>query len=156
MQAPCLLPTVIAHSAALAHSFAHLVGRPLLPVGTGLDAAALAARLYHAPFVLLAHTAAADPVFCYANRTAQTLFGYGWQEFTTLPSRLSAAPTSRQERETLLMQARENGFIDNYAGVRIAKDGRRFRIENVILWNVFDTAGAALGQAAVFDRWTPL
>ena len=156
MPEPCLLPTVIAHSAALAHSFAHRLGRPLLPAATGLDAAAYAARLYHAPVVLLAHTAATDPVFCYANRAAQTLFGYGWEEFTTLPSRLSAAPTSRQERETLLMRAKENGFIDNYAGVRIAKDGRRFRIENVILWNVIDTAGADLGQAAIFDRWTAL
>jgi PAS domain-containing protein len=156
MQDPFSLPAIIARSAVMAQSFSRLVGRPLLPSGPGPDHEAFAARLYEAPFVLLSHTSAADPVFCYANRAAQTLFGYGWDEFTTLPSRLSAAPISRQERENLLLQAKERGFIDNYQGIRIGKDGRRFRIEGVILWNLCDELGTYLGQAAVFDTWTAI
>jgi hypothetical protein len=31
-------------------------------------------------------------VFCYANRTAQRLWGLTWEEFIRLPSRLSAEP----------------------------------------------------------------
>lgn len=156
MQSPASLPAVIERSAVMAHSFARLVGRPLLRTEADLGPEAFAARLYDAPFVLLSHGTDADPVFCYANRVAQSLFGYGWDEFTTLPSRLSAAPISRQERMELLTRAKERGFIDNYQGVRVAKDGSRFRIEKVILWNVSDETGTYLGQAAVFDTWTAL
>ena len=41
---------------------------------------------------LLMHGNEADPVFCYANRTAQRLWGLTWDEFIRLPSRLSAEP----------------------------------------------------------------
>ena len=44
----------------------------------------------HAPFGLLAHDTSADPRFVYANSTAQGCFGYAWEEFVGLPSRLSA------------------------------------------------------------------
>ena len=67
-----------------------------------------------------------------------------------MPSRLSAEADIQAERERLLARARANGFIDDYAGVRIARDGRRFRISSVILWNVDDKSGTACGQAAVF------
>ena len=48
--------------------------------------------LYDAPAALLMHGNEADPVFCYANRTAQRLWGLTWNEFMRLPSRLSAEP----------------------------------------------------------------
>ena len=90
------------------------------------------------------------------NRQAQRLFGYGWEEFTRLPSRLSAEPVSQEERQRLLDEARSKGYIDDGQGIRIARDGTRFRIENVILWNVTDDHGNSVGQAAIFDRWTRL
>jgi hypothetical protein len=40
--------------------------------------------------------------------------------------------------------------------VRIAQSGRRFRIEDTVIWNVIDADGAFCGQAATFARWTPL
>ena len=44
----------------------------------------------------------ADPVFCYANRTAQRLWGLTWDEFIRLPSRHSAEPLVQAERDRLL------------------------------------------------------
>ena len=156
MPEPYLLPDVIEHNRLMAASFLRLLGRPLSAEAGTLTPEALARFLYDAPFVLLAHTDAPDPVFCYANRRAQELFGYSWEEFTRLPSRLSAEPVSQEERQRLLDQARSKGYVDNGQGIRIARDGRRFKIENVILWDVLDDHGNFVGQAAIYDRWTDL
>ena len=109
MPEPYLLPAVIEHNRLMAASFLRLLRRPLTAEAAALTPEALAKFLYDAPFILLAHTDAPDPVFCYANRRAQELFGYGWEEFTRLPSRLSAEPVSQEERQRLLDQARRKG-----------------------------------------------
>ena len=46
-----------------------------------------------------------------------------------------------------------NGFIDDYAGIRISKTGRRFRIAQATVWNLLDERGIYSGQAAMFLRW---
>lgn len=46
-----------------------------------------------APYSLLAHGGGVDPV--YANHCAQQCFGYSFDEFIALPSRLSASPVAR-------------------------------------------------------------
>ena len=69
--------------------------------------------LYDAPAALLMHGNEADPVFCYANRTAQRLWGLTWEEFIRLPSRLSAEPLVQAERDRLLARVRAHGFIDD-------------------------------------------
>lgn len=124
-------------------SFARRTGRVLSEIAGSMD-------LYHAPAVVLMHGTQVDPIFCFANLTAQRLWGYSWDDFITMPSRLSAEADVQAERERLLARARAHGFIDDYAGVRIARDGRRFHISGVILWNVDDEMGTARGQAAVF------
>jgi len=48
------------------------------------------------------------------------------------------------------------GPVDDYSGIRISQSGRRFRIEQAIVWNLIDAAGHLCGQAATFDTWTPL
>ncbi len=123
-------------------------------VGNDLEAAA-GGPLYEAPAVVLMHGTEPDPVFCYANRTAQRLWGYSWDEFIRLPSRLSAEPVARAERDALLARAAARGFIDDYAGIRIARDGSRFRIAGVVLWNVV-VDGVRHGQAAIFSTWEAL
>jgi hypothetical protein len=112
--------------------------------------------LYEAPMVVLAHDTAADPVFFYANRQAQTLFGMTWQEMVTLPSRLSAEPMAREERQRLLDRVSRQSYIDDYSGVRIAKSGKRFLIEHATVWNLLDADGQVVGQAAAFDHWVPV
>lgn len=129
-------------AALLAGSFWRLTGRVLGEPG--------AAWLYAAPFCLLAHDGAANPCFIYANAAAQACFEYSWEEFLHLPSRLSAEAPVREERERLLQAVRRQGFIENYAGVRIAKSGRRFVIENAVVWELVDETGVRFGQAAMF------
>ena len=130
-------------AALLAGSFARLVGRDLL-------AEVSAKALYEAGFCLLAHDGAADPLFIYANQAAQDCFGYSWDEFIGLPSRLSAEAPERAERDRLLAAVRECGFIADYRGVRVRKNGERFLIEQAVVWELRDEAGVRHGQAAVF------
>ncbi|MEY4720198.1 MAG: hypothetical protein RL563_2816, partial [Pseudomonadota bacterium] len=74
-------------------------------------------------------------------------------ELIAMPSRYSAEPVNREERERLLAQVTQQGYIKDYAGVRIAGSGRRFLIEQAIVWNVIDNRAHFHGQAACFKHW---
>jgi len=152
MSAP---PYSVPHVLHLLASHARLTGRPLLERAAGEGDTALAARLYAAPFVVLAHGTEPDPLFNFANLAAQHLFQLSWDEFIGLPSRLSAEAPERRERERLLTRVTTHGFIDDYSGVRISKSGRRFRILRATVWNVSDASQHHLGQAATFAEWEP-
>jgi len=107
----------------------------------------------HAPFAVLAHDTDADPRFIYANRTAQHCFEYGWDEIVSMPSRLSAEAPNRAERQRLLDAVSLNGYVSGYRGVRIARSGRRFWIEDGVVWQLIDAQGVHRGQAAMFAAW---
>lgn len=136
----------------LTASYQRLTGRPLLDP-TLAEAEAMRCLYEDAPFCVLAHDTAESPVFVYANRTAQRCFGYDWDEFTRLESRLSAEAPNRNERQRLLDAVQRDGFADGYRGLRIARDGRRFWIEDVTVWNLIDEDGAYHGQAATYRHW---
>lgn len=136
------------HANLLLESYHRLTGKPLLD-GDPEDPGQ---ALFHAPLAVVSHDTAADPVFNYANRTALELFEMGWDEFTRLPSRLSAEQPNRAERQRLLTEVSEKGFIDHYNGVRISSSGRRFYIRNATVWNLLQD-GRLLGQAAAFGEW---
>jgi hypothetical protein len=133
-------------------SYRKMTGNALLPDGESGDSGR---DLYDAPLVVLAHDTAPDPVFFYANQCAQHLFEMTWTEMISLPSRNSAEPLARQERDRLLARVSRHGFIDDYSGVRVSKTGRRFLIERAVVWNLVDHHGACHGQAAMFSRWIP-
>jgi len=140
----------------LSGSYARLTGMQLIldsHLQSGDDTAQARWLYQHAPFCVLAHDRQADPVFVYANRAAQLCFEFEWDEITRLPSRLSAEAPDRAERQRLLDAVGRDGFIGNYKGVRIAKSGRRFWIENAVVWQLIDAAGTVLGQAAMFQDW---
>ncbi|GLY02446.1 MEKHLA domain-containing protein [Actinoplanes sp. NBRC 101535] len=136
----------------LTGSYATLTGKALVP--DGLHGAEAAAWLYSAPFGLLAHGTSADPLFVYANLMAQGLFGYTWDEFAGLPSRLSAVGDARDERHRFMDDVRRNGYADGYRGLRVAKTGRQFWIEDVTVWNLVAGDGTPAGQAALIRGWT--
>jgi len=138
------------HIELLLNSYRSLLGRPLLEPSAGLP---LGQQVFEADFALLSHNTDADPLFNYANQTALDLFELSWSEFVGLPSRFSAEPVNREERERLLNQVASQGYIDNYAGVRIAKSGKRFLIERAVVWNVYDNQRNYYGQAACFSDW---
>lgn len=130
----------------LTGSFHRFLGRPLLPKpALGPD------WLYgEAPFAVLAHDTSPDPLFVYANRAAQRAFGYTWEAFVGMPSRLSAEAPEREERQRLLDAVARDGFVSDYAGIRVARDGRRFPVTDGIVWQLMDADGTVRGQAATF------
>jgi hypothetical protein len=79
-----------------------------------------------------------------------------WAEITQLPSRYSAEAMDRTERARLLERVERHGYVDDYSGVRIARDGRRFTIHNATVWNLLDAGGGYCGQAALIAAWLPL
>jgi hypothetical protein len=93
-----------------------------------------------------------------ANHAALALFKMREDEFLGLPSRYSAEPLVREQRAAFLAEVTANGFVENYSGVRIAKDGSRFLIEQATVWNVVDIAKPenVLGQAVVIKKWKPI
>lgn len=143
-----------AHSRLLLDSYRHLTGKSL-PVDSK-DAVQIAKQLFHAPFAVLSHDTSTDPVFNYANLAALKLFGFSWEEFTALPSRLSAEPVDRAEREKLLQAVSTKGFIDHYQGIRITREGARFQIIDAVVWNLHDAGGVYRGQAACIEHWRML
>ncbi|MET3105675.1 hypothetical protein AAKU58_000488 [Oxalobacteraceae bacterium GrIS 1.18] len=148
MMEPFEIDEVKNYSDLLVASFAQMTKRRLVEGGADLSR-----RLFEAPFALVSHGTEEDPIFKYANRTALTLWGMSWEEFTVMPSRLSAEPMLQAERNQLLEEAQRKGYVDTYQGVRIAKDGRRFTIKDTVLWNVADAWNIRQGQACVIYRW---
>lgn len=154
MLSPFVLPCDPALVALIADSYQRLLGESLVPAEVPPTAATQ--WLYaDAPFCLLAHERAADPRFIFANLAAQRCFEYDWAGLVGLPSRLSADAPDRDERRGLLESVARRGFATGYRGLRIAKSGRRFWIEDVTVWNLIDAAGEVQGQAAAYRRITP-
>ena len=112
--------------------------------------AKLRTALWNAPRAIVAHDTEADPIFFYGNCLALDLFEMSFEEFTRLPSRLSAEPLAQEARMKLLEKVAQQGYVDNYSGLRIAKSGRRFMIADCTVWNLVDENGTHQGQAAVF------
>jgi MEKHLA domain len=139
------------HVARVLESLRHWTGKSL--VNPASPPNEQARELFHAPFVVLSHNTAADPILNYANLAGLRLFELGWSELINLPSRLTAEPLHQDERAQLLATVTRQGYIDDYQGVRISKRGRRFRIEHALVWNLRDETGAHYGQAATFSQW---
>ncbi|KIC39261.1 MEKHLA domain-containing protein [Leisingera sp. ANG-M7] len=135
-----------AHAELLLTSFLNVTGRTLL---NRADAEAL----YHAPFPVLSHNTAADPVLTYGNLAAQALWEMGWEQLTAMPSRLTAEPAHREQREAMFAQMRAKGFIEDYAGVRTSASGRRFEIRGAVIWPLLGPDGVKLGEAASFREY---
>ena len=148
------MPDLRDHVALLRDSLLHVTGRDLLDYpGANADPEEAA---YEAPFALLSHDTREDPIFVYGNRTALRLFELDWNAFIALPSRLSAEPLARDERQRLLDRVTQYGYIDDYSGVRVSATGRRFTITGATVWNLTDEGGTYAGQAAMFSQWTPV
>lgn len=142
------------HARLLCSSFERWTGCQLVPGES--TANGLAARLFHAPFVLASHGTENDPMFNFGNAAALNLFEMTWDDFAQTPSRASAEPMIQEERAALLSRVTQNGFIDDYRGVRISATGKRFLIERATVWNLIDGEETYHGQAVRFDQWSYL
>ena len=112
-----------------------------------------ARRLFEAPFVVVSHATQDDPILNYGNQTALTLWEMEIDTLLQTPSRMTAEPVHRDERAQLLERTTRDGYVDDYRGIRIASSGRRFQIEQAIVWNLVDASGRRVGQAATFSDW---
>lgn len=131
-------------------SYRHWLGQPL-PHPAGLREADVLVWLdERAPYALLAHGTESDPLFCYANAQALRCFGYPRAEFIGMPSRFSASPKDRDERQRLMEAVGCQGYASGYEGWRVDRAGEAFRIHAGVVWNLVDVDGQRLGQAALF------
>ena len=89
----------------LAPHVACLLSSPRRWTGTNLvdpdlPSAQQARELFYAPFVVLSHNNALDPLLNYANRVGLELFELSWRDLVELPSRVTAGTdSSRRSRE---------------------------------------------------------
>ena len=136
-------------------NYRRLLGRDLAGV---VEGPAAATELFAAPCAVLSALGpvGSDHAFNYANRTALELFEYSWDELIGKPSSASAEPVHRDERRKLLDEVGRRGFIEDYSGIRISKNGRRFRIKKATVFNLSNDAGQYVGQAATFADWEPV
>ena len=137
----------------LVSSFKLLTGKNILASGTDIDS--ISREIFFAPFAVMSHGTETDPVFNYANQCALDLFEITWENFIKLPSRYSAEADLQGERDRILQQVAENGYADDYSGVRISNKGRRFQVKNATVWNMIDQ-GRCYGQAALIRNWAYL
>jgi hypothetical protein len=144
-------PALVRWNQLLLDSFRRWLGRDLIERKGSPEEQAKA--LSGAPFVVVSHGMEEDPILNYGNRVALDLWELDWERFTKTPSRLTAEPVNQSERARMLALAQEKGFIDDYKGVRISGTGKRFLVEQAIVWNVVGAEGEQLGQAATFSRW---
>ena len=151
---PWMNATIVEWTQQLLDSHRHWIGRELIERHGDHEFQARA--LFHSSMVVVSHGTEADPLLNYGNQAALDLWELTWEQLLNMPSRLTAEPVNRAEREWLLEQARRRGFIDTYRGVRISGTGRRFLVENALIWNVLDAGQQPIGQAATFSQWTRL
>lgn len=138
-------PDRAARIALVAESYERLLGASLVDPGDDPVAA-----LWASPKAIVAHGTESDPIFFFGNAAALLAFETDADAFVRMPSRLSAEAPLREERQALLDRVTANGFIDDYAGVRISAKGKRFRIGPAVVWNLIDAEGRRHGQAACF------
>lgn len=113
----------------------------------------LAEEVFYAPFVLASTGTEQEPVLNYGNQRALELWQMDWGVFTATPGRQTAEPMEQEARERFLETVKKQGYIDNYSGIRVTSTGRRFEIEQAVVWNLLDETGAYAGQAAAFKNW---
>lgn len=144
---------VIMTTLQLVESYKKETGRTLMEGEMEITDAPRA--LYEAPFVCLAHDGGEDPVFTYANEAALKLWEVEWDDLVGVPSRKSAEESEdvQKDRASALQEALEKGFVENYSGVRISSQGKRFQIKDATLWTIRTGEGGSVGQAAVFSEW---
>jgi hypothetical protein len=148
--APWLEPPIIRHAQQLLHSYRHWTGGELVSLPTGVSPRQQATAVYEATIPVLAHGTGRNPLCTYGNRTALELFELDWAALVRLPSNRTAEAAARSERSAALRRVAEAGYLTGYRGIRVARSGRRFGVDQGRIWTVLDEVGRSVGQAATF------
>lgn len=148
---PCDMDFLIRQTRLIVSSYRHWKKASLWPM-TNPDSV-LAEEVFYAPFVLATAGIQEDPILNYGNQKALELWQMDWSAFTNTPGRETAEPMEREARDHFLVTVKKQGFIDNYAGIRVSSTGKRFEIQQATVWNLIDEKGIYAGQAAAFRNW---
>ncbi len=135
-------------------SYRHWLGKDLWRMD--LPDEVLAREIFFAPFVLVSSGPQNDPILSYGNQMALDLWEMDWKTLTSTPGRKTAEPMERAARERFLETVKKQGYIDDYSGIRVSSKGRRFEIQQAVVWNLRDEKGGFAGQAATFTSCKPL
>lgn len=146
-------PEIISWIQILLDSYQKLLGQEL--INRNSDPSLESKTVFFAPFILVSHGTQTDPILNYGNQIALDLWETTWDSFISIPSRLTAEPINQEERQVMLSRVTQQGFVDDYRGVRISSTGKRFLVEQAIVWNLQDSQGRFCGQAATFPLPTP-
>lgn len=110
----------------------------------------LARQLFEAPFAVASHGTENNPILNYGNQKSLDIWELSWEEFTKTPSRKTAELVEQAERDRLLAETTKLGFC-YFSGIRITSRGKRFKINQGIVWNVIDEQQSYQGKAAVYS-----
>lgn len=140
-------------------SYTKAVGKRLL--ADQMSITEIAAQIWEGPFVLLSHAygdeteGLREHKFNYANRKALELWETEWSDLVGKPSSVSGEDSEevQAERDALLLEAKEKGFVEGYEGWRVSAKGAKFKVRGATLWEVKNAAEESLGQAVVFTEW---
>lgn len=146
-------PKWIAQTQRIINSWDRLFAKPLIRRS---DPEQESRVLFSAPFVVVSHGTEDDPILNFANQTAIQLWETNLADLLQMPSRKTAEPMHRDERTELLRRTTDDGYIQNYSGIRISATGNRFRIQQATVWNLVDDGGHPSGLAAAFSEWVPM
>lgn len=158
---------MVKHANLLIQSYHRLTREELFPnsLQTSVnDPTAAAMMLFHDPqrFVLSHGTQNQlpnGPILNYGNLNVLSLWRVSWEELTSMPSSYTVeAGEGRAARSKVMNQVlRESNILRGYEGIRMNKEGERFKLLNTTIWNIFgcDQNGRQtvyLGQAATFQK----
>lgn len=113
----------------------------------------LAEWMFSSYNAVLSQGTEADPLLNYGNTQALTAWGMRYDEFVGRPSQSTVELSLCQERAKILAQVKTQGLVYPYTGIRIAKDGKRFRMKDAKIWTVQDERSNPIGMAAMFPDW---
>lgn len=132
-------PSPLWYSDVMVEHASHLIkshflltgGQELVPMKVLVNDPTEAAKLlfFHPDKVVVSHgtqNSPEGPVFNYANSAAMKRWGASWEEFTTMHSKYSAEAVEQSERAEFLRRVLADGVVDDYSGIRIALDKRRY------------------------------
>ncbi len=145
-------PRIVEWSHLLLDSYRHWMEKDLIERIP--NAKQQARMLFETSIVVVSHGVEPDPILNYGNQAALDLWELSWNQFINTPSRLTTEADDRAERGKMLERTKLNGYFDGYRGVRISSTGRRFLIKQAVIWNVIDSVGSPIGQAATFSQWS--
>lgn len=143
----------VARATVILDSFRRSVGRDL--VARSGDPADDANRLFELPQAVLAHDASTQPLLDWVNAAAAAAFDATPEILIGRPSSATAPPDATADRRQLFEILARRGFVTGYSGVRISLTGRRFIIDDVIVFALADAAGHPAGHAAVIGSTRP-